>query len=47
MPIGIDAVTGKVEYKTVTAATEQGVLGKVDALRMQKGQKLDFQRNLG
>lgn len=44
IPIGFDAVTGKTEIKYVYGKTEAEVLGKVDALRMQKGRSLDFER---
>ena len=44
VPVGIDAITGKTETKYVYGKTEAEVLGKVDALRMQKGKALDFER---
>jgi integrase len=42
--IGVDAVTGKKRLKIVYGRTESDVVGKLAALRMQKGKALDFQR---
>ena len=42
--IGIDASTGKKKLTTVYGKTEQEVLSKLMALRMQREQSLDFER---
>ncbi|MCH2212849.1 MAG: site-specific integrase [Fuerstiella sp.] len=42
--IGVDAVTGNKKRKVVYGKTEQEVVGKLAALRMQSGKAIDFER---